>query len=262
MTRCTGFLQQWRQLFPALAQTLFSTEPAKLVTPAKPVRFIRTFGAFGLEEHGQVKPWKARKTRELLALLLCAAVSETGPAVSRDGLIATLWPEAGLDKGESSFRVTLGRLRESLGDAATIERDASGRYALVNAKTDLTLFLESAERRDLEGALAWYAGEFLPGMDLEIVDALRVSLRSRWRDAAAQVIVESDLTRGVALLEKLLEDDPFDLDTLRQLVQHLSNIPDAARLTATLERAKKRFRDELGFTPPELETWTRAAQKA
>ena len=262
MTRCTGHLQQWRQLFPNLADALLSTTTFKPPAPAKPVRFIRTFGAFGLEEHGEVKPWKARKTRELLALLLCAGVSETGPGAPRDVLIAALWPEADPDKGESSFRVTLGRLRESLGDAATIERDASGRYALVNAKTDLTLFLESTEARDLEGALAWYAGEFLPGMDLEVVDDLRVSLRSRWRSAAAQVILESDLTRGAALLEKLLEDDPFDLDVLRQLVQHLSNIPDGARLTATLERAKKRFASELGFTPPELEVWTRAAQNA
>ena len=261
MTRCTGLLAQWQRLYPDLAQTLLSTEPVKPVTQAKPVRFIRTFGAFGLEESGQVRPWKARKTRELLALLLCAGVSETGPAAPRDALIAVLWPEADPEKGESSFRVTLGRLRESLGDAATIERDASGRYALVGAKTDLTLFLESAERRDLEGALAWYAGEFLPGMDLEVVDSLRVSLRSRWRSAAAQVILESDLTRGATLLEKLLEDDPFDLDVLHQLLQHLSNIPDAARLTATLERTKKRFASELGFTPPEFETWTRAAQK-
>ena len=262
MTRCTGFLAQWQQLFPALAQTLLSTEPATPAAPAKPVRFIRTFGAFGLEEHGEVKPWKARKTRELLALLLCAGVSENGPGVPRDVLIAALWPEADPDRGESSFRVTLGRLRESLGDAAGIERDASGRYALVGAKTDLILFLASAERRDLEGALAWYAGEFLPGMDLEVVDALRVSLRSRWRSAIAQVILESDLTRGAALLEQLLEDDPFDLGVLHQLVQHLSNIPDGTRLGAILERAKKRFTNELGFTPPELETWTRAAQKA
>ena len=260
MTRCTGFLEVWRRLYPKLADALLSTEPVKSRGAAKPARFIRTFGAFGLEEHGEVKPWKARKTRELLALLLCCSVSETGPSLPRDALIAALWPEAGPAKGESSFRVTLGRLRESLGDAASIERDSSGRYALVNAKTDLILFLESCERRDLEGALAWYAGEFLPSMDLEVVDALRLSLRSRWRNATAQVILESDLTRGATLLEKLLEDDPFDLNVLRQLVQHLSNIPDTARLTATLERAKKRFASELGFTPPELETWTRAAQ--
>ena len=262
MTRCTGFLKLWRRLFPKLADTLLSTEPVKPRGAAKPVRFIRTFGAFGLEEGGEVKPWKARKTRELLALLLCAGVSETGPAAPRDGLIAALWPEADPAKGESSFRVTLGRLRDSLGDAASIERDSNGRYALVNAKTDLVLFLESCERRDLEGALTWYAGEFLPGMDFAVVDALRVSLRSRWRNATAQVILESDLTRGAALLEKLLEDDPFDLAVLGQLVQHLSNIPDGTRLAATLERAKKRFMNELGFTPPELEMWTRAAQNA
>ncbi len=262
MTRCTGFLEQWRRLFPKLADALLSTEPVTPRGAAKPVRFIRTFGAFGLEENGEVKPWKARKTRELLALLLWATVSETGPGVSRDALIAALWPEADPERGQSSFRVTLGRLRESLGDAATIERDASGRYALVNAKTDLMLFLESAQTRDLEAALAWYAGEFLPGMDLEVVDNLRVSLRSRWRSAVAQVILESDLTRGATLLEKLLEDDPFDLGVLGQLVQHLSKIPDVARLNATLERAKKRFASELGFTPPEFETWTRAAQNA
>ena len=262
MARCTGFLAQWRRLYPSLADELLSTAPAKPLAPAKPVRFIRTFGAFGVEQHGEVNPWKARKTRELLALLLCAGVSETGPSLPRNALIAALWPEADPAKGESSFRVTLGRLRQSLGDAAGIERDSSGRYALVNAKTDLILFLESCERRDLEGALAWYAGEFLPGMDFAVVDRLRVSLRSRWRNAIMQVILESDLTRGATLLETLLEDNPFDLSALRQLVQHLSNIPDTVRLTATIERFKKRFRDELGFTPPELETWTRAAQKA
>ena len=45
-------------------------------------------------------------------------------------IFAALWPEADPAKGESSFRVTLGRLRDSLGDAASIERDSNGRGIL------------------------------------------------------------------------------------------------------------------------------------
>jgi DNA-binding SARP family transcriptional activator len=255
MTRCTGWVRKWRRLYPNLAERLFnsSVKPQKL----KPVRFVRAFGAFGLEENGEVRAWKARKPRELLALLLCGLVSESGPGVARDELITTLWPDADATNGESSFRVTLNRLRESLGDAATIERDNAGRYALKDPKTDLLLFLEALERRDLEAAVAWYAGEFLPGTDLEAVDALRQTLRARWRGAVGQIILESDLTRGAALLERLLEDDGFDLSVLRQLVQHLRELGDSARLTAILERAKKRFQQEIGDVPPELELWLR-----
>ncbi len=257
--RCTGAVLKWRLLFPILASSLLDLAIAKPVTAAKPARFIRTFGAFGLEEHGEVKPWKARKTRELLALLLCAHVSPSGPGVPRDTLIDALWPDAEPDRAESTFRVTLNRLRESLGDAARIERDANGQYALVEPKSDLMLFLESSHRRDLEGALAWYAGPFLPGMDLDTVDDLRADLRTRWRDAARQLVVESDLARGAQLLEALHDDDPLDLGVLERLVSHLRELGDGTRLSATLERAAKRSRAELGFVPAELERWTREA---
>jgi DNA-binding SARP family transcriptional activator len=260
MTRCPGNAVRWRTLFPDLAARALDLEPVNTSAPAKPARFIRTFGAFGLEEHGEVKPWKARKTRELLALLLCALVSEHGPGVARATLIDALWPESEPDRAESAFRVTLNRLRESLGDAARIERDASGRYALLESNSDLLLFLESSERRDLEGALAWYAGAFLPGMDLEAVDKLRADLRARWRGAVTQLVIESDLTRGATLLERLLEDDPLDFGVLERLIAHLKELGDDTRLRSTLERARQRVQHELGFSPPELERLARDAK--
>ncbi|GGR90618.1 AAA family ATPase [Deinococcus sedimenti] len=243
-----GHLRLLDRLFPEdRAQRHEYLEPA---APHTRPAFLRTLGHFDLEEHGEVRPWKARKVRELLALLLCAHVSDRGPTVPRETLQDALWPDLPAPQAEGNFRKTLARLRDALGTAAHIDRAGTG-YALSGLRSDLTLYLKALHDHDLSAACAWYEGPFLPGVDLPDVDDLRAALHARWRAAALQLVQEEPTPQATRLLTQLLRDDPFDPDALSLLPTYPAD-PDGSlrRLCETLRAQHLR---ELGEVPPEIE---------
>ncbi len=237
-----------RHLYPGALESLeFGT--AKGIQAQ--ARFIRTFGGFGIEFGGKLKPWKAQKTRDLLALLICASLDGRG-FVSRDFIIDTIWADDASENADGVFRMTVSRLRESLGDAATIERDEQGRYGLKDAKIDAKHFLESLSRHDLERAATWYSGTFLANIDLEAAGLLREKLRIKWRSALLQLAFEGNDARAATHFETLLESDPFDLEALQGLVKSWRALGANLRLQRILEKTKERFLDEFGEIPVEL----------
>lgn len=236
----------------ATAVTPVSAVPALQVRAAAPRRFIRTLGAFGMEEDGQLRPWRARKTRELLALLLCAQLREDGPGVPRTRLLDALWPDADEPAAEQNFRTTLKRLRASLGDAGQINRDSRGDYLLQGARADVLLFLEAQTRHDLEGALGWYGGEFLAGLELDEAQPLADMLRARWRETALRLLAERGPVRGTELYRRLLLADPYDLPVILGHAHELRLAGAPAQAGEVLGRAAARFLQDLGQVPQEL----------
>ncbi len=206
-----------------------------------------TLGAFSLERDGKTTPWKASKTRELLAVLLVAYLREGGPKISKTQIIDTLWQdEIGDANTESKFRMTLKRLREALGTAANLENN-QGICKLQNLKADVVFFLESLERLDFDAALGWYKGEFLPGIDVPGCELIRAQLWQRFRDTAIKLSFE---TPNPNLLEKLHQLEPLDVGILERYLQLISG--DAFRTQQTLSRARNVFERETGEIPKEL----------
>lgn len=226
--------------------------PVLQARAAAPRRFIRTLGAFGMEEDGQLRPWRARKTRELLALLLCAQLREDGPGVPRARLLDALWPDADEPTAEQNFRTTLKRLRASLGDAGQISRDARGHYLLQGVRADVLLFLEAQTRHDLEGALGWYGGEFLAGLELDEAQPLADMLRARWRETALRLLAERGPLRGTELYHRLMQADPYDLPVILGHARELRLTGAPAQASEVLGRAAARFLQDLGRVPQEL----------
>lgn len=243
-----GFLRLTDQLFPEDALTRQAYLRTQDDAPTTP--FLRTLGHFDLEENGVFRPWKGRKVREMLALLLCALVDGERPGVSRETLTATLWPDAGEGPAEANFRKTLARLRDALGGAAVIEHGPAG-YTLSGLRSDLLLFLQASENQDLSAACAWYGGPFLPGIDLPDVNAVRGALRERWRAAALHLVQESPGPQGMEHLARLLRDDPLDVQALTLLAELDWPADNEAwrRLCLTLAQHHER---ELGAPAPEL----------
>jgi hypothetical protein len=60
------------------------------------------------------------------------------------------WQDNDLSSNEGAFRVTLSRLRASLGSAASIERDFQACCGLVGARLDVHEFLKALSGRELE----------------------------------------------------------------------------------------------------------------
>ncbi len=214
--------------------------------------FIRTLGTFGLEENGKLKPWKAQKPRELLALLICASLEQNSGFITREEILDTVWANNDPSTADGAFRVTVSRLRDTLGNAAKIERDSQGRYGLVNANLDISQFLTAIEKHDLERAVTWYNGEYLPSIDLEKVNILREKLRAYWRETMLKLAFEHNETRAATIYEQLLESDPLDLEALQGLAKSWQALGANLRLLRVLEKSKDRFTEDVGELPHEL----------
>jgi tetratricopeptide (TPR) repeat protein len=219
---------------------------------------LRTFGSFALERHGQITILRDSKARDLLAHLLVAFLREDGPGIPRAQLIDAIWPESGDPEAlEVNFRVTLKRLREKLGDAASVfSRD--GIYELRDLNADVTHFLRALERLDFEAALGWYKGEFLPNIDVTDAEVVRAQLWQRFRDTALRSSLEQSAPVAADLLEKLHRLEPLDVTLLERLTNTLRATNDPYRLEQTLSRARTVFERETGEIPVELVLLERA----
>lgn len=237
-----GHLLSIEALFVSAAQ--IESKPIRL-TSVK--HYIQTLGGFALERDGKISPWKASKTRDLLAVLLVAYLREDGPKISKAEIIDILWTDdAGDESTESKFRVTLKRLRDTLGDATSIF-SFKGMYELRDLKADVVFFLESLGCLDFDAALGWYKGEFLLGIDIPDAEIIRAQLWQRFRDTALKTSFE---TPNVNLLEKLHHLEPLDLGILERYLAMIAD--DAFRIEQVLTRAKKVFERETGEIPNEF----------
>jgi tetratricopeptide (TPR) repeat protein len=257
-----GHLLTLEQLFPELRLLRhdFSNQVLKqtpdllpnLELPEIERCFLRTLGSFALERDGQSTTLRDSKARDLLAHLLVALLREDGPGIPRTQLIDAIWPESGDPEAlEMNFRVTLKRLREKLGDAASVlGRD--GIYELRDLNADVTHFLQSLERLDFEAALGWYKGEFLPNIDITDAEIVRAQLWQRFRDTALRSSLEQPAPVAADLLEKLHRLEPLDVTLLERLTSTLRGVNDPFRLEQTLSRARIIFERETGEIPVEL----------
>ncbi len=208
--------------------------------------YLCTFGGFGLESQGKSSPWRASKVRDLLAMLLVAYLSEDGPSISKAQLIDAIWQDESLDSSDGKFRVSIKRLRDALGDAATIYNQY-GKYELQNLKADVVFFLSALENLDFDAALGWYKGGFLKGIDVPDVEIIRAQLWQNFRDTAIQTSFE---TPDANLLEKLHHLEPLDIGILERYLEVITD--DVYRTSQTLDRAKQTFEREIGETPVEI----------
>ncbi len=263
LTVQTVLSAQWAQLQRELGSSklgplklsslkLSASVDEPLVGPPPERTMLRTLGAFSLERAGKTSPWRASKTRELLAVLLVAYLREDGPSVPRAQLIEAIWPDSsGNESTENKFRVTLMRLRDSLKDAASI-KSLHGAYQLDSLNADVTHFLHALERLDFDAALGWYRGSFLPDVEVADTDIVRAQLWGRFRDTALRASLEGSSQAGVNLLERLHHLEPLDTTLLQRLSECLIASGDSFRLQQTLLRARTIFQRETGEVPAEL----------
>ena len=147
--------------------------------------------------------------------------------------------------------MTLKRLREKLGDAASVH-SRDGIYELRDLNADVRHFLRALERLDFEAALGWYRGEFLPKIDVMEAEIVRAQLWQRFRDTALRFSLEQPALVAADLLEKLHRLEPLDATLLERLTGTLRAVNDPFRLEQTLLRARTLFERETGEIPVEL----------
>src|SRR4051812_47116904 len=121
---------------------------------------VHTLGGLSVRD-GDGKPitGPAAQPRRLAILALLARAGERG--VSRDKILALLWPDADDERGPRTLAQAIYALRKNLGaeDAITGAKELRFDAALVTS--DVSDFAAAVSRGDDERAVATYAGPFL-----------------------------------------------------------------------------------------------------
>ena len=161
---------------------------------------LTTLGALALT--GDEGPLAgAAAQRRSLALLALLALGRT-KGVTRDKLVAYLWPESGEERAHHALAQLLYGLRRDLGTADVAAGTNDLRLNRDVISVDLDDFEAALARQDLEGAVAAYGGPLLDGFHLggasefeRLVDGERADLAKRM-GAALETLAQTASGRG------------------------------------------------------------------
>src|SRR5688572_14139902 len=123
--------------------------------------YLRLFGSPSLESD-DVAIGGGATQRHRLALLALLAMAP-GRRLSRDKLIAHLWPDRDADGGRNLLKVSTYVLRSVLGDNALLSEGDDLRLNAESLHIDVAEFDVALERRDYQRAVELYKGPFLDG---------------------------------------------------------------------------------------------------
>lgn len=219
---------------------------------------LRQLGGVALEgPHGLLTGAPAQRHR--LALLVLLARSAPAP-LSRDKLMALLWPEHDTRSARRLLNLSIHVLRRALGPAAI--RSAGDAVALATGlvEDDVATFEAAAGHRDPSAAIRAYAGPFLDGLFLPRApefDRWAADLRTRLADRYAGLLerVAREAERNAAWNDavdawrRLVSLDPGNGPAVRQLMLALDARHDRAGALAEARSHARYMREEFGADP-------------
>ncbi len=215
---------------------------------------------------GQPLRLGGRKQRALLALLLL----DPGRAVSTDRLIEELWRETPPSGAERALRVSVSRLRTSLGEDRLIARPPGyvleveadrldvGRFErlLGEGREALARGAAGLAAKRLGAGLALWRGPALADVADRGVLALEARRLDELRLVCIEERIEAELSLGrhaalVPELERLVGEEPLRERLWRQLVLALYRSEREAEALAAYRRARTFLSEQLGLEPSE-----------
>ena len=205
---------------------------------------LRTLGGLTIEdENGPLAGAIARK-RSLGLLALVGLGTEQG--VSRDRVLAFLWPESDADRARNSLKQTLFQLRQDLHQDVFARAPGVLRLDPEAISVDACDFQAAVDRANPTTAVTIYRGPFLDGFYLpglsefeRWVESERVRLAQRYADSlealASTAASLGDQAGAVAWWRKLAAHDPVSARYATGLMRALAQSGDKA---AALEHAR------------------------
>ena len=249
-----------------LRRLLARTEPAGDTTstappePADERLEIFALGSSTVRRDGQVVEAQELRLRakEMLFLILA------NPVVTKDQIVAALWPDLSVAKAHSTFHFYLFQVRRLLGGTDAISYEG-GAYRLESRKYQYDV---DEFRRDLSKArktrlaqretylleaISLYQGDYLEDIYSEWPEELRASLRREYHQALEDLARHQ---RGQGRLEdaaescrRLLDKDPLREDIHRVLIGVLLEMGDRAGAIRQFKKLRKILKEELGAEP-------------
>ena len=197
--------------------------------------------------------------RQRVALLALLAVEHPRP-LSRDKLVAALWPESGADDARHLLRESLYILRSALGDDSVLSTGDDLRLNPDRLTCDHWDFESAVARGDLERAVGVYHGPFLSGFHLSAaedferwVDGERSRLARRYGQALEQLADREmrggDPLEAVEWWSRLAAEDPYNSRIALRYMQALAAAGDRAGALRHASAHSELLRTELDAAP-------------
>jgi serine/threonine-protein kinase len=226
---------------------------------------LTTFGGPSVDIDGTPGSGAAQQRKTLALLALLAATGHRG--LSRDKLIASLWPETDAEHGRALLNQACYALRRDLGTPDLFLGSIQLRLNPVAITSDVGSFASALDENDPARAVACYAAPFLDGFYLngggefeDWAESERARLASQYQ-AALEVLAHQATTGGEHRLaaerwRRLLEVDPMSSHAALGLMAALDQAGERAEALRRGEAYGELVRSELGTDPPaELSQW-------
>jgi DNA-binding SARP family transcriptional activator/tetratricopeptide (TPR) repeat protein len=222
------------------------------------VLLIKTLGGLVVYDGARALTGAAQQPRRQAILALLARAGDRG--VSRDQLLAILWPDADEERARRGLNQALYALRQDLGseDAITGNRDLRLDPALVDS--DVRLFGEERAAGRFEAAAELWGGPFLRGFNLpgvpefeRWVDTERAALTHDYADLletlANRATERKDPGGAVPWWRRLAALDPLNARTAEGLMRAQAAAGDEAGALRQAEIFAAFYAAELGVAP-------------
>lgn len=218
---------------------------------------LRTLGGLSIENAASIGDVTAH--RRPLALLALLAV-EGRRGLSRDKIVAFLWPESDAEHGRNSLSQVLSLLRRELAADDIVMGTAELRVNPDVLAHDVIEFEERIAADDLEAAIGLYTGPFLDGVFLKNapefehwVDQERSRLQRVHGDAlerlATRATAGGDHMSAVRFWRQRASLVPSDSRAALKLMESLVASGDPASALEHYRVHHALLRDELGLAP-------------
>jgi serine/threonine-protein kinase len=222
---------------------------------------LKTLGGVLVEGPDGPLTGAATQRRRLAVLSILAA---SGGGISRDRLVALLWPESDDERARHALSQLLYGLRRELGGDAVTGSATSLRLNGEVLTSDIGDFNEAGQRGDLERVAGLYAGPFLDGFYLSgcpeferWVEDERTRAAERARSAietlAERAAGSGDTAGAVNWWRRLAALERFDSRIAIALMKALAASGDRGAAIRHARVHETLVRDELGVEPdPEV----------
>src|SRR4029077_13905435 len=252
----------WLPPFPARA-ILEATRRGRVACASRPPRdpvmySLRLLGSAFLE--GPDGPVAGRVgLRQRIAMLALLAVEHPRP-LTRDKLLAYLWPESSTDDARPQLRDSLYILRSALGDDFVLSTGDDLRLNPDRLICDLWEFEAALARDDPEAAVGVYCGPFLTGFHVSDAEEFerwaegeRPRLARRYCQALEQ-LAERETQGGnpvgaIDWWSRLAGEDPYNSRIALRYMQALERAGDRAGALRHASLHSELLRTALGAVP-------------
>jgi DNA-binding SARP family transcriptional activator/TolB-like protein len=219
---------------------------------------LKTFGAPGLQRDDAPVAVGAAQGRRLGLLAMLAVAGDEG--VSRDKLVAYLWPDAGEDQARHTLAQSVYLLRRDLAAGEVVVGTSELRLNREAIETDVGEFKRALDAGDVDRAAAIYAGPFLDGFYLSGApeferwveterNRFAKQAHSAFERAARDAIARRDPHRAVEWWRRVAAAEPLDARAAIGLIESLAAVGDRSGALQHARIHETMVREELDAAP-------------